>query len=149
MLLFVHTIVGVAIGASTIKPLWAFFFGWLSHHLLDMIPHFDRGSFYVKKFRPPYLGGEKESTPQSWLSRAEWFLVLGDLFLALSVFLFFIVRFYPSQTLSVFAGVSGGVLPDFIGAWLFWFPKLRKKLAFLNKYDNWHSYFHWTWPVSS
>ena len=43
MFLTTHASVAVAITASSSNPLLAFVVGWISHFLLDLIPHGDRG----------------------------------------------------------------------------------------------------------
>ncbi len=147
MLDITHVIVGAAIGSRATNIGFAFLFGWLSHHILDMIPHFDRGSFFIKSRLPRYLGGQAESLPEGHLLKKEWILIGSDLTLVSGFLIFpFVAGPWPGFWF-MFAGAVGAVLPDFIAAWLFWFPKLRK-ISLLNNYGRLHSYLHWTLPMN-
>jgi hypothetical protein len=147
MLEITHAIVGAAIGIRAGGPAAAFLLGWLSHHVLDMIPHFDRGSFFIKSLRPRYLGGKREHLPEGHLTGKEWGLIVPDLGLTAGIFVWpFLVNPFPGFWLALIAA-AGAVLPDVIGAAIFWFPKLRKVYVF-SAYDRFHSFFHWTLPES-
>ena len=147
MLEITHVIVGAAIGSWATNIGFAFLFGWLSHHILDMIPHFDRGSFFIKSRLPRYLGGPGEQLPEGHLLKKEWVLIGSDLTLVFGFLIFpFVAGPWPGFWF-MFAGAVGATLPDFIAAWLFWFPKLRK-ISLLNNYGRLHSYLHWTLPMN-
>jgi hypothetical protein len=150
MLEITHALVGAAIGNRATNIGFAFLFGWLSHHILDMIPHFDRGSFFIKSRLPRYLGGQAESLPEGHLLKKEWLLIFFDLAATAVVFGGIIIsnnNFLSIEFWSLLIGASGAVLPDFIATWLFWFPKLRK-ISLLNNYSRLHSYLHWTLPMN-
>ena len=49
MLFTSHAIVGAAVGVAAGNPYYGFLGGIASHHVLDAIPHFDQGTFRVKK----------------------------------------------------------------------------------------------------
>jgi hypothetical protein len=88
MLEITHVIVGAAIGSRATNIGFAFLFGWLSHHILDMIPHFDRGSFFIKGRLPRYLGGPRERLPEGHLLKKEWILIGSDLTLVFGFLIF-------------------------------------------------------------
>lgn len=147
MFIITHTAVGAAIGLGSGNIFIGFFGGWLSHHLLDAIPHFDRGSLYLKKSGPKYLNSlpkileEKSSTGK--LSQEEWGIILPDAavtILALG-FLFWLLPL--EQFVLVFVGATGAVLPDALTALLFFYPQKKNTLPTFYRYNRFHNYLHW------
>lgn len=100
MFLVVHTAAGAIIGQLSPNIFWAFVIGFLSHFLLDAIPHGDTR----------YLGKIKAN------NEVGKFLTIASIDAILSLFLF--AGLYGSGLLTkpllVFAGVAGAILPDFL-----------------------------------
>ena len=71
MLFTTHSVVGAAAGAATGDPYLGFAAGVLSHHVLDAIPHFDQGTFYLERSGPQYLGMTQISNYRGGFSRRD------------------------------------------------------------------------------
>ena len=100
MFLTIHSSAGIFIGSQINNPLLAFLLGFVSHLILDMIPHGDEG-----------LGESKSQSAK-----------IKKLFLISSVDLLFVIllfNYLTSQNLIIFtpavlAGLLGSLVPDFI-----------------------------------
>ena len=79
MLLIPHTIVGIAI-ASVVKTSWALPLAFLSHFVIDAIPHWDS------------IAGEPEAERSPAAQRRFLLLVAVDFLISLDIGLFFIWR---------------------------------------------------------
>lgn len=138
-----HAVVGAAVGAAAGNPIVGFLGGFTSHHLLDMLPHFDQGSFRVKKEGARYLGERAEYVEQHFSER-DWAILFADW--AVSALLFSALAwFLPFELLfPAFAGALGGLLPDIADSSPLWSKKLRGKFKALAAYHKFHAFFHWT-----
>lgn len=148
MFIITHAAVGAAIGLGSGNIFAGFFGGWLSHHLLDAIPHFDRGSLYLEKVGPKYLNpllkisGEKSSSGK--LSREEWAIVLSDMAITILA-LGFLFRLLPlEQFILIFTGVAGAVLPDVLAALFFFCPQQKNIFPTFYRYNRFHHRLHRT-----
>ena len=124
MTLTTHAVIGAVIGGATGNPMLAFWIGFASHFLVDIIPHGDREIYE----------GHKTKTAQK---RARAFVTLDGIAAVIVVAL--MLAFSPDHTLSlaIAMGVIGSVLPDFInGAYEVWEPK------WLDWFNRFHFYFH-------
>lgn len=143
MLFTSHAIVGAAVGAAAGDPLYGFLGGIVSHHVLDAIPHFDQGTFRVKKEGARYLGRTAEYDERHFTDR-DWAILFADW--AVSVLIFnALVWFLPFEyLLPMFAGTLGGLLPDIVDSSPLWSKKLRAQSGLVRAYHKFHSFFHWT-----
>lgn len=101
MTLTTHATLGAVIGRATGNPLLAFVFGFISHFLIDMIPHGDTGTsdnFRIYKRRR---------------KRAVAYVMVDAV-----VALFFVLVLSNTKdidSMRTFSwGIAGGVLPDFL-----------------------------------
>ena len=102
MLLSIHATAGALIGQQINNPILAFILAFVSHFILDVIPHGDHD------WIDEYKGGQKSK------ARKIVSIVVIDVLvlLALLVSKFYFKSFTPN--LPIVAGVVGGVLPDFL-----------------------------------
>lgn len=118
MLIIGHTALGIVTGLLIDNPVAAFGVGLVSHHVADATPHFDPGSFYTHEpWRP--------MTIQDYVRRDLVFVGL-DLFLTLVLLVVLYPRLPSDRIPSLFAGVVGANLPDFVHNVPFWGPYLRR-----------------------
>ncbi|MFA5050645.1 MAG: hypothetical protein WC499_00825 [Patescibacteria group bacterium] len=116
MTLTVHTAVGIFIGKYASNPFLAFLFGFLSHFLLDAIPHVDEGIFIQKYF---------------------YCAVFADIFLS-AIFIFCFFRFIrPAYSSKIYWAILGSALPDIF---TFFYSELHFK--FLGGFYNLHQIIH-------
>ena len=130
MNLTTHIAVGSAVGLATGNPVAGFFAGFVSHHILDSMPHSDPGSTGMSiydAFQSKYRDG--------------LYWALGDVFVALIFFVIVITK--SSFSPLIFWGATGAVLPDAIDNSPFWSPYLRKIFPF-NYYHLLHEKLHYT-----
>lgn len=119
MTLSTHAAIGAVIGASTGSIWIAFVAGFISHLLVDMIPHGDRDIYE----------GHKSRTARK---RALAFVTLDSVSAIIIVSLMFA---YSDHTLNavIAAGIIGSVLPDLVNGvyeafemkWLNWFHRMH------------------------
>lgn len=102
MLLSVHATVGSVIGESVSTPLLAFILGFISHFILDIIPHGDEE--LVKAYRNDFK------------NRGMLYLIFFDL--VSTIILMFLLFFLHKVSLSttVIWGLIGGIAPDIMVA---------------------------------
>jgi len=121
MLLSVHATVGAIIGENVHKPLLAFILAFISHFILDIIPHGDKE--LIKAYR------------ENFKNKTMLYLIYFDL---ISTPILLGLLFYTHQinfSQSVFWGIIGGVLPDIMVA----------IFEVTDKYfKNWHKLHSWT-----
>lgn len=124
MTLTTHAVLGAVIGQATGSPFWAFFGGFASHLLIDMIPHGDSGlsdNFRIHK--------QKQGRAVAYVAVDAIFSILFVLFLA---------NTRDIESLRTFTwGIIGGVLPDLmVGVYVITKTPLLK-------WFNWvHFFFH-------
>lgn len=112
MLIATHSLVGAFIGGEVTYPPLAFLLGFISHLLLDSIPHSDG---------PDDIAGKNDNDPNS---KAQYLLVFIDGLVALIVFYFLYQN--NDLTLSFLAGAVGGIFPDIIDNVPLWKKSLRR-----------------------
>jgi len=148
MLFTTHTITGAAIGVAAGNPFWGFTFGFLSHFVLDAIPHFDQGSFYLERKinGPAWLGAELNEKSKKFKVKRDWAMLFIDMAIAVIISAG-MVAYQPLYIWLIYGiGATGGLLPDIFDVSPFWKEKFRA--AKIGKtFHAVHSFFHW--PLSS
>lgn len=125
-----HLLTGAAIGVLTGNPIIAFFGAIASHFVLDIVPHFDPGTFHFGDEQP--------------IKVDERDLAIGFIDLALAFFLLiWLAGVAPIIALAPALGMFGGILPDIIGLSPLAFPKLYNKPG-LNQYFKLTGKYHYT-----
>jgi hypothetical protein len=124
MLLTVHTSVGTLIGNYINSGILAFTLSFISHFLLDMIPHGDHGFFEMY-----YRKGKKTKR------------MVGLASLDITVMTIFVIDLFTKNAFLypkiVILGITGSILPDF----LIGFSELTKSRP-LEKIKNFHNFSH-------
>lgn len=149
MLFTTHAITGATVGLLSGNPILAFFVGWISHYILDSLPHFDQGSFYMEKDKGPSWVGAKYAEKKKFIGKGEkrdWIILFIDFGVAFIIGLLFLVYIPSSYWLLLILGGFGGILPDVLGASPFWGERFK---------DSWigrpmhavHHFLHW--PLST
>jgi len=119
MFLTVHGAIGIIIGQHLKNPFWAFFVGFISHYLFDIIPHGDT------------------KAPAKWNNLIHLALAaLIDIFILIS---FILVLSVKSQILNLntASALLGALLPDFLQGFYFLSNKKLFKL-----HQKFHNFFH-------
>lgn len=126
MLLIPHTVVAVAIATLVKQPTLALPFAFLSHFVLDLIPHWD-----------PF-GGMLQERKFTGIKGKLLLFVLIDFFVALDLGLFFVWRALPDVVLAtvIFFAAALANLHDALIAPLVFFGR---KWGWLLAYNRFHS----------
>ena len=125
MFLTTHTSLALFISTKIMNPFLGFILGFISHFLIDIIPH----------------GDENIGIKSSKLAKKERFIFLGfigffDLLLAI-ILVYFFLKFSKINNIIVFATVIGSWLPDIL-----WMSIDFFNLKFLNWFLKFHKYMH-------
>jgi hypothetical protein len=140
MLLVTHVAVGAALGEAVRglpdAPLIAFVLGWISHYVLDALPHWEK--LYGEKFPSFETQASVKKWPRASVISASIDVLLTVLFLA-----YFVWRdpngpFYVNP---VFWGGLGAILPDLLTNTPF-FSGIWGKWPFFKQERFIHKYFH-------
>lgn len=103
MLLTVHATAGALIGQQINNPVLAFVLAFISHFILDIIPHGDQD--WIEEYK-----GDQKSKVKKIIS-----IVVIDIVILLVLL---VSKYYYSESfapsLSIGAGILGGILPDFL-----------------------------------
>lgn len=103
MLLTVHATTGALIGQQVNNPILAFVLGFISHFVLDMIPHGDQD--WIEEYKSDQKSKAKKIICIVAIDAIILFTLLVSQY-------FYGDSFAPS--LSIASGILGGILPDFI-----------------------------------
>ena len=125
MLFTTHTLTGLIIGREIESPSLAFILAFLSHFVLDIIPHNDGPDDKV------------ECDPNHKTSINQYLVVFIDFLFAAGF-----IYYYSSQhnfTSSIYWGIFGAILPDIIEN----FPFVQAKLRSLPFFKQFHQFHHW------
>lgn len=136
MMITPHAVVGAAVGSVVETPALAFLLGFVSHHILDALPHIDLNNLYDDS--------QDSNLCYNWID----YLVIGiDALIALLV----LAVFYQSATDQIASSASahsaafwwgalGGVFPDLIDnhPWCF----ITRKWLILRQYSWLHHKLH-------
>jgi len=153
MFIVTHAAVGATISLLSGNIFAGFFGGWLSHHILDAVPHFDRSSLCLKRSKagPKYLNfsrlissGGKSNFLADKLSTEEWLIIIPDIIIT-TLAIVFLFWFLPlDQFILIFVGIGGAVWPDALSALFLFWPQTTRYLPTFHKYQKLHHFFHWT-----
>ncbi len=135
MLLSQHAIVGGAVGLATGNPVLGFLAGFLSHQVLDMMPHVDGAPEKVRPRR--YSSVVDREWPLS-----TYITSYIDVTVTTVIIIFIALR--VNEPLVFLCGAFGASLPDLMDNVPFW-----KKCFRSTKFGSWfhgiHSKFHFRW----
>lgn len=100
MTLTTHAVIGAVIGAATGNPLLAFTAGFISHFLVDIIPHGDRELYNNHKSKTKH--------------RRAYAYVTVDAIVAIIVVALMIASSHHTLSMPIALGIIGSVLPDLL-----------------------------------
>jgi len=123
-----HVAVGAAVGYATKNPFLGFLAGFISHHIIDQIPHTDGGALKVEV--------KDFARDKRILAIVAFDIVL------LAFVLAFAFNFRGFDTPMIW-GMLGGALTDLIDNMPFWSPYLRRTFP-MNYFHRFHEFFHFT-----
>ena len=124
MLVPVHAVIGGLIGEKLVaSQILAFVFGFLSHFLLDMIPHNDGVTLDEAQM--------KHKKPELYLN------VAAQIATTFFILIIWIYALKPIHDQAVILGMVGAVLPDAL-----WGVYERFKIKQLKWFFNLHNYIH-------
>ena len=126
MYLTPHAVLGGIIGERAQNPLIAFVLGFLSHFILDAIPHGDED-----------IGALKQMKGEKYYIRLMISLVFFDTLLALILFIILSRFGYIENSTSALSGAIGAMLPDYL-----WGVNVFFKNKFLAYKERLHSWIH-------
>jgi hypothetical protein len=132
MFLTVHATAGVAIGQMTSNIWLALITGFISHFILDIIPHGDQNLADGNK-------KTKTNTKNLNKSQLKYLRNIGLIDAIITLWLMNLLHFSGLALFSfpIMLGVIGGLLPDAINASYIFF-----KIKWLKRYNNIHSQLH-------
>jgi uncharacterized membrane protein len=132
MLISVHATIGAVIGEKIHSSLFAFALAFLSHFILDVIPHGDKA--LIKAYRNDFK------------NRAMLYLIIFDV---ISTIVLLSLMFYfhkLTYSPSVLWGIIGGILPDIMVAIN---EITHKQFHRTHKAHDWvHEKLHWNLPLN-
>jgi hypothetical protein len=126
MLTTVHLLTGAAIGLAVPNPIWAFAAGFISHFLLDAIPHTDPATL-------------KHKPDRNRFTLTDYVLGFFDVTAGALILFWVLFTLVPQPPLaSIFWGALGAASPDFIATGFKWIPALQKNpiLGWYYKFDR-------------
>ena len=128
MTLTTHAVVGGAISAAfRLNPAASLLAGFMSHFLLDHIPHWD----YISDKYLDETNPLNDDIPINRESVGEWVKIIFDIFLGPSLVLFFFtLNGQGSGLASLLAGAFGGMLPDGLQFLAMKFKKIKLLVSF-------------------
>ncbi|MCX6744443.1 MAG: hypothetical protein NTX82_02875 [Candidatus Parcubacteria bacterium] len=131
MLLSVHATVGAIIGENVNTPLLAFILSFISHFILDLIPHGDKE--LIKAYR------------NNFKNKAMLYLICFDLITTPILLGLLISSGQITYSRIILWGIIGGILPDILVA----IHEISDKLfSRTHKFHNWtHERLSWSIPL--
>jgi len=134
MILASHIIVSGLLGATTQNYLLAAVFGFVSHYILDAIPHWD------------YLSDEFESRAKTekgfFKNKKFWRELINvalDILIGLGLLFIFLKYYKNPQIIPAIIGVTFGILPDPLSL-LYWMTKWK----FIKWNFDFHEFVHYS-----
>lgn len=127
MFLTTHALIGALIGIKLSGHAFlAFIFGFISHFIIDAIPHGDEKLFVLNKTRDR-VG-----------SKGKLYSIIGfDCFLTILLLIFATYYRHPETPVAIIFGVLGSTVPD-----LLWGMHEQWGFKILHKYHDFHLFFH-------
>lgn len=146
MVFTTHAITGAGIGILSGNPILAFIFGIISHFILDALPHFDQGGFYMKEDKgPAWLGANYDAGSKQKLHCARDIIMLAiDVIIAGILGIYLLIQL-PSMWLFIILGGFGGIFIDLMDANPF-VKDFFRKTGIGKILHSLHHFFHW--PLS-
>lgn len=126
MFLTIHAAAGAVIGNSMPNPIFAFLIGFVSHFVLDRIPHID-----------PNLDTATEKNfhftkPVIYTSAIAFIDTIFVILLA-----YILIKKFPVQPMNTIYGIIGSILPDYlIGL------SVLIKNKYLSAFERFHRFWH-------
>ena len=133
MYLTVHALTGALIGKQIVSPLLAFGLGFLSHFVLDVIPHSEAELWDKDKTKFPN---------KTHLKRILGVILIDATILAISLTIILVILYRKGEIINSFAvisGIFGSLLPDFLTG-IF----LLSKGRFFKKFTDFHRTIHFS-----
>jgi hypothetical protein len=130
MLISQHAIAGAVVAVSIGNPVLGFIGAYLSHHVLDLLPHIDN------------IPLEDRLRKKDVWSRETWILAIVDGIVGLLIIAYLIWR--KDQWLLVGLGAFGGILVDLFDNVPFW-KKTFRSTKFGAFFHSIHSLLHFSW----
>jgi len=125
----IHFFTGSALSLSLTKNIYnAFLIGFVSHHLLDRLPHLDLNIFDEDKYE----------SIKNWDLKV-WLLVILEFLFFLIFTFYFLKKIDFSLQKIAFSGGIGAIFPD---AFTILIKTFFPKLKIFNFYLNFHKNFH-------
>lgn len=131
MLFITHAVTGAALGGVSGNLVLAFILGWISHHILDVLPHNDPGSWFVGKPK------------QDNLTKEQLIMAVADVLIGLVIL--YLLRSTVTFTSAIYWGALGGVLPDLMDNTPF-IKTIFRSNKFGRLYHGYHEKYHTTLP---
>ena len=135
MLLSQHAIVGGAVGLATGNPFLGFLAGFMSHHILDALPHVD--GWPQNNYQKRYTSVSVSEWPRSTY-------ITAYVDVAVTAAIIFFVALRVNEPLVFLCGALGGSLPDLMDNVPFWKNQFRTT-RFGNWYHGVHTNYHYRW----
>lgn len=134
MILVTHAVAGAAAGvALRAHPLLAFFAGFISHFVLDAIPHWH---YQLKSFEKEHGTAKTLGFKNDDRALLRDVLVTGlDCAAGFAIAFVAVWRSAPDAIGPALLGAVGGILPDFLQLLYYLFP--RSPLRFLQRFHLW------------
>lgn len=135
MTLTTHTVVGAAAaGLFPQAPVAAFAAGFVSHFVLDAIPHWAEGDLLRSTVRDP-LTRRAIDMPFNRAFARDLLIIGTDALLGLvSALSVFYVLFFHFPLIALLAGAAGGVFPDFLQ-----YVYFKTRFRFMTPLQDFHS----------
>jgi len=129
MYLTTHAAIGGMAGILSKDPIMGFTFGFLSHIILDAIPHEQKESFFSE---PPSMEAEKRR-----FFKQKILPMIFDIIVMLILFVFLFLKLNQENSLYFSSGFLGGVFPDLILG-----LTMKSRFYICKKYFRFHDRIH-------
>ena len=133
MLLSQHMVVGGVIGMAVGNPIVGFGLGFVSHFVLDALPHFDSLPLDKEHW-------DRIEKYKGW-PKATWVIAIVDLIVT-GIICFWLLSRIASPWLFIW-GALGGALPDILNNVPFW-KKAFRRTRFGGSFERMHRMYHFS-----
>ncbi len=137
MVLATHIVTGAVLATSLpAQPVLAFAAGFISHFLLDAIPHWDYKLNSLSNSQTGYVSDtEMDTSGRKFLS--DLLKILLDVIIGVAGLLLLIKTLHWQFSLALVAGALGAILPDFLQ-----FVYFKTKSLLLRDLQRFHVWIH-------